>query len=82
MSGGDVVCSGWLRKSPPEKKLRRYVSNVLILFKCTDSVVTAGLLRQDSCKFLVRFPTTAGQSVLAVCRLMPFLSKMPRIREV
>ncbi|XP_048855829.1 GRB2-associated-binding protein 1-like isoform X2 [Brienomyrus brachyistius] len=24
MSGGDVVCSGWLRKSPPEKKLRRY----------------------------------------------------------
>lgn len=28
MSGGgdDVVCTGWLRKSPPEKKLRRYVS--------------------------------------------------------
>ncbi|KAM9818582.1 GRB2-associated-binding protein 1 isoform 7-T10 [Syngnathus typhle] len=24
MSGGKVVCSGWLRKSPPEKKLRRY----------------------------------------------------------
>lgn len=24
--GGDVVCTGWLRKSPPEKKLRRYVS--------------------------------------------------------
>ncbi|XP_062379283.1 GRB2-associated-binding protein 1 isoform X3 [Sardina pilchardus] len=24
MSGGDVVHSGWLRKSPPEKKLRRY----------------------------------------------------------
>ncbi|XP_010727780.1 GRB2-associated-binding protein 1 isoform X2 [Larimichthys crocea] len=24
MSGGDVMCSGWLRKSPPEKKLRRY----------------------------------------------------------
>nr|AAH49429.1 GRB2-associated binding protein 1 [Danio rerio] len=24
MSGGDVVYSGWLRKSPPEKKLRRY----------------------------------------------------------
>ena len=22
--GGEVVCSGWLRKSPPEKKLRRY----------------------------------------------------------
>ncbi|MEQ2179221.1 GRB2-associated-binding protein 2 [Goodea atripinnis] len=21
---GDVVCEGWLRKSPPEKKLRRY----------------------------------------------------------
>lgn len=25
---GDVVCEGWLRKSPPEKKLRRYVSNI------------------------------------------------------
>nr|XP_014348124.1 PREDICTED: GRB2-associated-binding protein 1 [Latimeria chalumnae] len=24
MSGGEIVCSGWLRKSPPEKKLRRY----------------------------------------------------------
>uniref|UniRef100_UPI00358F38F4 GRB2-associated-binding protein 1-like isoform X2 n=1 Tax=Myxine glutinosa TaxID=7769 RepID=UPI00358F38F4 len=24
MSGSEVVCSGWLRKSPPEKKLRRY----------------------------------------------------------
>ncbi|XP_078799515.1 GRB2-associated-binding protein 1 isoform X10 [Oryzias latipes] len=24
MSGGEVVCEGWLRKSPPEKKLRRY----------------------------------------------------------
>ncbi|XP_072112264.1 GRB2-associated-binding protein 1 isoform X3 [Mobula birostris] len=24
MSGGDIVYSGWLRKSPPEKKLRRY----------------------------------------------------------
>ncbi|XP_069747095.1 GRB2-associated-binding protein 2 isoform X2 [Narcine bancroftii] len=24
MSGGEVVCCGWLRKSPPEKKLRRY----------------------------------------------------------
>ncbi|XP_029381778.1 GRB2-associated-binding protein 1-like isoform X2 [Echeneis naucrates] len=24
MSRGDVVCEGWLRKSPPEKKLRRY----------------------------------------------------------
>ncbi|XP_016297998.1 GRB2-associated-binding protein 1 [Sinocyclocheilus anshuiensis] len=24
MSGGEVVCRGWLRKSPPEKKLRRY----------------------------------------------------------
>ncbi|XP_029106110.1 GRB2-associated-binding protein 1-like isoform X2 [Scleropages formosus] len=24
MSGGDVVCSGWLIKSPPEKKLKRY----------------------------------------------------------
>lgn len=31
MSGGDVVCSGWLRKSPPEKKLRRYVSAHYIL---------------------------------------------------
>ncbi|KAM8953878.1 GRB2-associated-binding protein 3 isoform 1-T1 [Pelodytes ibericus] len=25
MSAGDVVCSGWLIKSPPEKKLKRYV---------------------------------------------------------
>ncbi|XP_044142511.1 GRB2-associated-binding protein 2 [Bufo gargarizans] len=24
MSEGEVVCAGWLRKSPPEKKLRRY----------------------------------------------------------
>ena len=32
MSGGDVVCSGWLRKSPPEKKLRRYVSALYIVF--------------------------------------------------
>ncbi|XP_023663009.1 GRB2-associated-binding protein 2 isoform X1 [Paramormyrops kingsleyae] len=24
MSGGEIVCQGWLRKSPPEKKLRRY----------------------------------------------------------
>lgn len=34
MSGGDVVCSGWLRKSPPEKKLRRYVSALYILICC------------------------------------------------
>jgi hypothetical protein len=26
MDGGQVVCSGWLRKSPPEKKLRFFVS--------------------------------------------------------
>ncbi|XP_013863259.1 GRB2-associated-binding protein 1 isoform X2 [Austrofundulus limnaeus] len=26
MSGGEVVHSGWLRKSPPEKKMRRYQS--------------------------------------------------------
>ncbi|XP_075040459.1 GRB2-associated-binding protein 3 [Mixophyes fleayi] len=25
MSAGDVVCTGWLIKSPPEKKLKRYV---------------------------------------------------------
>ncbi|EMP35419.1 GRB2-associated-binding protein 3 [Chelonia mydas] len=24
MSSGDVVCTGWLIKSPPEKKLKRY----------------------------------------------------------
>uniref|UniRef100_A0AAY4C2K9 PH domain-containing protein n=1 Tax=Denticeps clupeoides TaxID=299321 RepID=A0AAY4C2K9_9TELE len=24
MSGGEIVCQGWLRKSPPERKLRRY----------------------------------------------------------
>lgn len=81
-----MVCSGWLRKSPPEKKLRRYVSNVnvLILFKCTDSVVTAGLLGQHSCKFRVtlRFPTTAGQSLRAICRLSFFFSfKMLTIQE-
>lgn len=61
MSGGDVVCSGWLRKSPPEKKLRRYVSTVLIVFKCTQ---TAELLAQDSCKCTVCFLKTAGQSIL------------------
>lgn len=28
MSGsGELLCEGWLRKSPPEKKLRRFVSN-------------------------------------------------------
>ncbi|KAJ8782407.1 hypothetical protein J1605_010115 [Eschrichtius robustus] len=27
MSGGEVVCSGWLRKSPPEKKLKRYAGD-------------------------------------------------------
>lgn len=27
MSGGEILFQGWLRKSPPEKKLRRYVSN-------------------------------------------------------
>lgn len=26
MSSGDVVCTGWLIKSPPERKLKRYVS--------------------------------------------------------
>lgn len=31
MSGGEVVCQGWLRKSPPEKKLRRYVSPLPVL---------------------------------------------------
>lgn len=31
MSGGEVVCSGWLRKSPPEKKLKRYVSALALL---------------------------------------------------
>lgn len=77
------MCSGWLRKSPPEKKLRRYVSNILILFKCTVRVVTAEQLGQDSCKFLVRFPTTtAGQSVLVIWRLGIFLSKMLMIQEV
>ncbi|XP_077334886.1 GRB2-associated-binding protein 3 [Lithobates pipiens] len=25
MSAGDVVCTGWLIKSPPEKKLKRYI---------------------------------------------------------
>lgn len=26
MSAGDTVCMGWLVKSPPERKLQRYVS--------------------------------------------------------
>jgi len=26
MSADDVVCTGWLIKSPPEKKLKRFVS--------------------------------------------------------
>lgn len=26
MSAGDAVCTGWLVKSPPERKLQRYVS--------------------------------------------------------
>lgn len=33
MSSGDVVCTGWLIKSPPEKKLKRYVSaEALLIF--------------------------------------------------
>jgi hypothetical protein len=28
MSGGEVIFQGWLRKSPPEKKLRRYVRKI------------------------------------------------------
>lgn len=27
MSTGDAVCTGWLVKSPPERKLQRYVSS-------------------------------------------------------
>uniref|UniRef100_A0A3Q2UP27 PH domain-containing protein n=1 Tax=Fundulus heteroclitus TaxID=8078 RepID=A0A3Q2UP27_FUNHE len=43
MSGaGDVVCEGWLRKSPPEKKLRRYVSNSS--FKKTHSKPVSDLI--------------------------------------
>ncbi|KAI4798559.1 hypothetical protein KUCAC02_021957 [Chaenocephalus aceratus] len=34
MSGaGEVICEGWLRKSPPEKKLRRYVDAGLTFTK-------------------------------------------------
>jgi len=33
MSGGEVVCSGWLRKSPPEKKLKRYSVFLKILLE-------------------------------------------------
>lgn len=29
MSGGEILFQGWLRKSPPEKKLRRYVSHII-----------------------------------------------------
>lgn len=39
MSGAaEVVCEGWLRKSPPEKKLRRYVSTAL-LFKLLANIL-------------------------------------------
>lgn len=34
MSGGEIICQGWLRKSPPEKKLRRYVSVPNAMFFC------------------------------------------------
>ncbi len=34
MSGGEIICQGWLRKSPPEKKLRRYVSVSNAVFLC------------------------------------------------
>lgn len=34
MSGGEIICQGWLRKSPPEKKLRRYVSVSNAMFFC------------------------------------------------
>ncbi|KAK1786382.1 hypothetical protein P4O66_018073 [Electrophorus voltai] len=33
MSGGEIICQGWLRKSPPEKKLRRYSDCTFFLFK-------------------------------------------------
>lgn len=36
--GGEVVCSGWLRKSPPEKKLKRFVSMEL----CVPGAVRGG----------------------------------------
>lgn len=37
MSGvEEVVCEGWLRKSPPEKKLRRYVSCHLVFSLSAD----------------------------------------------
>ena len=34
MSGGEIIFQGWLRKSPPEKKLRRYVSELHFRFVC------------------------------------------------
>ncbi|XP_045919932.1 GRB2-associated-binding protein 1-like [Micropterus dolomieu] len=38
MSGaGEVVCEGWLRKSPPEKKLRRYVASRHMFVNCKAS---------------------------------------------
>ncbi|MGH0152420.1 UNVERIFIED_CONTAM: hypothetical protein FKN15_049182 [Acipenser sinensis] len=56
MSGGDVVCSGWLRKSPPEKKLRRYASTTLLnilhftppIAKTTVTEINLSCFRSDS----------------------------------
>lgn len=44
MSAGDVVCKGWLIKSPPEKKLKRFVSSTLVRVLCLEDECQAVLL--------------------------------------
>uniref|UniRef100_A0A4W5RX23 GRB2-associated binding protein 1 n=1 Tax=Hucho hucho TaxID=62062 RepID=A0A4W5RX23_9TELE len=61
MTGGDVVCSGWLRKSPPEKKLRRYVSLSLIIFiSCFGSLPQSGCIVAASGGSVVDTPPHPG----------------------
>lgn len=49
MSGaGEVVCEGWLRKSPPEKKLRHYVSTGNVLSRLHTRAHTHTYTRSDT----------------------------------
>lgn len=48
MSGGEILFQGWLRKSPPEKKLRRYVSHWHFMFFVVVFFFSVNLL--DWCK--------------------------------
>lgn len=47
MSAGDVVCKGWLIKSPPEKKLKRFVS------RSTHRTLVYVLCQEDECQAVV-----------------------------